>query len=71
MMRPNRELTLWAGRLSLGLVAALALMGYYYGNIRFVPIAAGFAILAGVCYFGLQATSPSRTLANSGRHRAL
>jgi hypothetical protein len=39
----------WAGWMCLGLVAALALMGYHFGNIRFAPLVAGFAILAAVC----------------------
>lgn len=40
----------WAGRVCMGLVAALSWMGFYFANIRFLPIAAGFAILAVVCY---------------------
>jgi len=39
----------WAGRLCLGMVATLASAGYHFGNIRFVPLVAGFAILAAVC----------------------
>jgi uncharacterized membrane protein len=39
----------WAGWLCLGMVATLASMGYHFGNIRFAPLAAGFAILAVVC----------------------
>ena len=39
----------WAGWLCLGMVATLGAMGYHFGNIRFVPLVAGFAILAGVC----------------------
>jgi hypothetical protein len=27
----------------------MAFMGYLFGNIRFAPLAAGFAILAAVC----------------------
>lgn len=38
-----------AGWLFLGLVAVLTSMGYHYGNIRFVPVAAGFGILAVLC----------------------
>ena len=34
------------------LVALLILMGYHFANVRFVPIAAGFAILAGVLLLG-------------------
>jgi hypothetical protein len=40
----------WAGWMFLALVAALASMGYHFGNIRFVPLAAGFAILSAVCF---------------------
>lgn len=39
-----------AGWCFLGLVAALISLGYHYSNIRFVPLAAGFAILAAVCF---------------------
>jgi hypothetical protein len=38
-----------AGWVCLGMVATLASMGYHFGNIRFAPVAAGFAILAAVC----------------------
>ena len=39
----------WSGWLCLGMVATLVSMGYYFRNIRFGPLAAGFAILAAVC----------------------
>ena len=39
----------WAGWLCLGMVATLTSMGYHFGNIRFAPLALGFAILAAVC----------------------
>ena len=38
----------WAGWCCLGLVAMLVLLGYYFGNIRFAPIAGGFLILSAV-----------------------
>ena len=38
-----------AGWLCLGLVAVLVLMGYYFGNVRFAPLAGGFLILSAVC----------------------
>ena len=38
----------WAGWFCLGLVAAFAFLGYFFGNIRFAPLAAGFVILAAV-----------------------
>jgi len=39
----------WTGWLFLGMVATLTSMGYHFGNIRFAPLVAGFAILAAVC----------------------
>lgn len=39
----------WAGWLCLGMVATLTSMGYHFGNIRFAPLALGFAILAALC----------------------
>ena len=39
----------WTGWLCLGMVATLTSMGYHFGNIRFAPLVAGFAILAAVC----------------------
>jgi hypothetical protein len=39
----------WAGWLCVGMVATLTSMGYHFGNIRFAPLAAGFAILAALC----------------------
>ncbi len=39
----------WAGWLCVSIVATLTSMGYHFGNIRFAPVAAGFAILAAVC----------------------
>lgn len=40
----------WAGWLCVCTVAILTFMGYHFGNIRFAPVAAGFAILAAVCW---------------------
>ena len=37
-----------AGWGCLGLVALFVLLGYYFGNIRFAPIAGGFLILSAV-----------------------
>jgi len=62
----------WAARLCLGLVCTLSLMGFHFGNVRFAPVVAGFAILSGVFYtWRAQPVAPSRSLADSGRHRAL
>jgi hypothetical protein len=69
-MVPSMELQRWAARLCAGMMMVLALSGYYFGNIRFAPVVAGFAILAGVFYWG-RLPVPSRSLSESGRHRAL
>jgi hypothetical protein len=63
----------WAARFCLGLVCTLSLMGFHFGNVRFAPVVAGFAILSGVFYtWRGQPAAPSRSLAtDSGRHRAL
>jgi hypothetical protein len=37
-----------AGWACASLVAVLIVMGYHFANVRFVPVAAGFAILAGL-----------------------
>jgi hypothetical protein len=37
-----------AGWFCLGLVAMLVLLGYYFGNVRFAPLAGGFLILSAV-----------------------
>jgi hypothetical protein len=65
----------WAGWSFLAVVAALISMGYHFHNVRFVPLAAGFAILAVVCFLdrGRQQVRSgngvySRT--DSGVHRA-
>jgi hypothetical protein len=70
-MFPNEELQRWAGRICLMLVAAFGMMGYHWANVRFVPIIAGFAILAGLCYAGKSESDPPRVLRNSGKHPAL
>jgi hypothetical protein len=49
-MQPVGEWEMWAGRLCLGLAGVLGLMGFHFGNIRFLPMVAGFALLAVVCY---------------------
>jgi hypothetical protein len=70
-MVPNEDLQRWAGRACLLLVGALAMMGYYFANVRFLPLVAGFAILAGVCYYGRAVSEPIRPLRDSGHHPAL
>ena len=42
------EIARWSGRAFLGVTAVLVGMGVHYGNIRFLPVAAGFAILAAI-----------------------
>jgi hypothetical protein len=37
-----------AGWFSLGMVALFAFLGYYFGNIRFAPLAGGFLILSAI-----------------------
>jgi hypothetical protein len=64
-----------AGWLFLALVATLASMGYHFGNIRFVPVAAGFAILAALCFTSERERVPMRSDAiharrDSGVNRA-
>lgn len=71
-MGPSIEWQRWAGRVCAVIVALLAMLGFYFGNVRFAPVAVGFAILAALFYSGrLIAAAPSRSLSNSGRHRAL
>jgi len=74
-MGSSMELQRWAGRVCAGLVAVLAMLGHHFGNVRFAPVAAGFAILAALFYSGRLSgrliAAPSRSLSNSGRHRAL
>jgi len=70
-MFPNENLQRWAGRICLFLVGALGLMGYHFANVRFLPLVAGFAILAGVCYGGPGESDAARPLRDSGQHPAL
>ena len=69
-MYASDELQRWAGRLCLLVVAALGMMGYYFANVRFLPVIAGFAILAAVCYLP-RAVQHSRSLRRSGQHPAI
>jgi len=69
-MFPNEDLQRWAGRTCLLLVGALGLMGYHFANVRFLPLVAGFAILAGVCY-SVGAPHAPRPLRDSGQHPTL
>jgi hypothetical protein len=69
-MFPNQDLQRWTGRACLLLVMAFGMMGYYFANVRFLPLAAGFAILAGVCYSGRGESGLTRPLRDSGQHPA-
>ena len=70
-MGPGMELQRWAARVCAGLVVVLAMLGYHFANVRFAPVAAGFAILAGLFYSGRLLPAPSRSLSDTGRRRAL
>lgn len=65
----------WAGWMFLGIVAVLVSMGYHFGNVRFLPLAAGFGILAAVCFLdrGRQQVRSAHGVhprTDSGVHRA-
>ena len=66
-MVANEELLRWAGRVCLLLVAAFAMSGYYYANVRFIPLMAGFAILGAVCYAPRAATPEAPPFRPSGQ----
>jgi len=70
-MYGNEELQRWAGRLCLLLVAAFGMMGYHWANVRFIPLMAGFAILAVVCYAPRAASQEAARLRPSGQHPAI
>jgi hypothetical protein len=70
-MLPNEDWRRWAGRICLLLVGVLGMIGYFFANVRFLPIVAGFAILAGLCYIGRVASAPARPLRDSGQHPTL
>jgi hypothetical protein len=70
-MVANDELQRWAGRLCLLLVASFGMMGYHWANVRFLPLMAGFAILAGVCYAPRFVSEQTRTLRPSGQRPAI
>ena len=70
-MFPHEDLQRWAGRICLLLAGVLGMMGYHFANVRFLPLVAGFAILAGVCYGGQGVSAARRPLRDSGQHPAL
>lgn len=69
-MEASEELQRWAGRACLIMAAALGLVGYHYANVRFLPIIAGLAILAAICYIARPAPRGGRPLRPSGQHPA-
>ena len=44
----GEKLRRWAGWFCLGVVALFALLGFYFRNVRFTPVAGGFLILSAV-----------------------
>jgi hypothetical protein len=70
-MIPSEELQRWAGRFCLLLVAAFGMLGFHWANVRFLPLMAGFAILAAVCYAPRTASPEARTLRHSGQRPAI
>lgn len=65
------ELQRWAGRTCLLLVVVLGMMSYYFANVRFLPVMAGFAILAAVCYMPRSQPERAQLFRSSGRHPGL
>jgi hypothetical protein len=61
-MTVNDRLCRLAGWVCLGLAAMFCLLGYYFGNIRFAPLAGGFAILAAI---GLIERGPEQAKSNA------
>ena len=70
-MFANPEVQRWAGRTFLMLATGLGMMGYYFANVRFLPLVMGFVILAGVCYSSRMAIAGTRPLRTSGNHPAI
>ena len=70
-MFPNEVLQRWTGRTCLLLIGGFGMMGYHFANVRFLPLVAGFAILAGVFYAGQGVFAARRPLRDSGQHSAL
>jgi hypothetical protein len=70
-MAVSEELQRWAGRICLVIVAALGMLAYHYANVRFMPLMAGFAILAGVCYAPRAVSHKVPSIRPSGQHPAI
>lgn len=56
---------IWAGRTCLAVVLTLVWLGFYFANIRFLPVAAGFAILSVVCYTWTRREIPAPRVAQA------
>ncbi len=65
-MTVNYRLQRLAGWVCLAFVAMFCLLGYYFGNIRFAPLAGGFAILAAL---GLIERGPEQAKSNAIHQR--
>jgi hypothetical protein len=61
-MSTSDRLRRWAGWVCLAFVALFCFLGYYFRNVRFTPVAAGFLILAAV---GLIERGQEHTQANA------
>lgn len=55
-----------AGWFCLGLVAVFVLLGYYFGNIRFAPLAGGFLILSAIFLIEREQEQVERNAIQSG-----
>jgi hypothetical protein len=64
-------LQVWAARLCLATGVVLTWAGMYFENIRFIAPAAGFLILAVVCYAHRSAPEAARRVSSSGQWPAL
>jgi hypothetical protein len=65
-MSLSEKLRRLAGLFCLGFVALFCLLGYYFGNIRFAPLAGGFAILAAVGLIEQGKEQPERNAIHPG-----
>jgi hypothetical protein len=65
-MGSGEKLRRWAGWFCLGVVALFALLGYYFRNVRFTPVAGGFLILSAVFLIERDKEQVERHGINSG-----
>ena len=71
VMEASAELQRWGGRACLLMAAVFGLMGYYYANVRVLPIIAGRAILGALCYIPRPTSRNGASLRPSGQHPAV